>query len=166
MDWAPIANTLVGGLIGVSASLVSDRVRWNRDQSSSASIVRRTAYSEYLAALAAARNELRIVAQSPDLTPPERQARAREALASKEVYEHRYSVALVAPGQVIEASSVAIRSLRDLRDCVSRGGLHGQSEYLQVRDEYEESFQRLLRQMRRDTRLALNRRLSAHEDPP
>ncbi|MEU9497775.1 hypothetical protein [Streptomyces sp. NPDC048196] len=79
---------------------------------------RRQLNANYLAALARTRNNLRLAACSARTSPEERARKAIEAFKEDNAYELRYQIALMAPAPVIEASTTAFRTLRDLRDLI------------------------------------------------
>ncbi|GGU70890.1 hypothetical protein GCM10010211_40750 [Streptomyces albospinus] len=150
MNWGSLASTLLGALIGIASTLTADRVRARRSRDESDQVARRQLYGEYLAALARTRNHLRIAARSAETPAAERARMAGEAFRDGNAYELRYQVAMVAPAEVVDASTAAFRALRDVRDVVESGSLHREESYLELRDRWEERFAELRAAMRDD----------------
>ena len=150
MQWSSLAGTALGALIGVSATLFADRLRWRLGRQDMDKATKRQTYADYLAALSNTRNELRGAARDESVVLADRARRAVEAFKAGEAYELRYQVELIAPGAVIDASDKAFRALRKLRDLVEAGALHTEKLYISQRDLWETEFAELRRQMKDD----------------
>jgi hypothetical protein len=149
VDWGSLVGTGLGAVIGVSATLGADRINWRRSRQDSDKTARHQVYADYLAALTRARNGLRSAARHPN-TPAAERARQAEETFHDGVYELRYRVALLAPEPVVEASVIAFRALRDLRDLVEAGSVRSDEDYLRQRDVWEDALHELQRAMRAD----------------
>ncbi|MFI5979205.1 hypothetical protein [Streptomyces sp. NPDC051452] len=91
-----------------------------------------------------------MAARPTGLSDEERVRRAAEAFHEGNAYELRYQIAVVAPREVVEASTAVFRSLRDLRDLVEAGALHTSEDYAQARNRWELLLAELRIAMRRD----------------
>lgn len=150
MDWGPLVSTSLGAVIGIASTLATDQIRTRRGREDKAQAARQQLYGDYLAALARTRNHLRMAARPAGLSAEERARRAAEAFHEGNAYELRYQIAVVAPKEIVEASTAAFRSLRDLRDRVEDGALHTSPGYVQARDRWELLLAELRVEMRRD----------------
>ncbi|RRQ86327.1 hypothetical protein [Streptomyces griseofuscus] len=150
MDWGSIVSTSLGAVIGIASTLATDQIRTRRGREDKDQAARQQLYGDYLAALARTRNQLRMAARPTGLPDEERLRRAAEAFHEGNAYELRYQIAVVAPREVVEASTAAFRSLRDLRDLVETGALHTSEDYVQARNRWELLLAELRIAMRRD----------------
>lgn len=150
MDWGVLASTSVGAVIGIATTLAADHLRAKRSRADADEAARRQLYGDYLAALARTRNQLRMAARPDGLPAEERTRRAAEAFHEGNAYELRYQIAVVAPREVVEASTMAFRSLRDLRDRVAEGANHTDQTYVVARERWESLLAQLRVAMRRD----------------
>lgn len=150
MGWGPLASTSLGAVIGIASTLATDQMRTRRGREDKDEAARRQLYGDYLAALARTRNHLRMAARSAGLDSGERGRRAVEAFFEGNAYELRYQIAIVAPAEVVEASTNAFRSLRDLRDLVEAGALHTDQSHVDARERWELLLAELRMSMRRD----------------
>jgi hypothetical protein len=153
MDWSPLLSTLLGATIGLGSAVVLERGKSARDGRQRTLDQRRTVYAEYLSALSRTRNEIRLAASKDSEPAEERSKQAREAFKEGGAYELRYQVALLAPEQVVSASDAAFRALRDVRDVVVAGAVHGEAGYVSDRDKWESRFAALREEMRRDLKV-------------
>jgi hypothetical protein len=140
----------VGALIGVSATLSAEYMRWRRGRIDSDKAAKQHTYAEYLSALSFTRNELRLAARNSSISLEERAGRAAESFKSGRTYELRYQVELVAPKAVIGASENAFRALRRIQRLVENGTLHTEQPYKELRETWEGRFRELTDQMRQD----------------
>ena len=140
VEWGSLIGAAVGALIGVSATLASEHMRWRRGRQDTDKASKMRIYAGYLAALSLTRNELRVAARTGSVSQKSRSQRAAEAFKTGEAYELRYQVALIAPQDVIAASDEAFRALRQLRDLVEGGTLHTDGSYIRQRDVWEAAF--------------------------
>lgn len=150
MDWSTLASTATGGLIGVVSTLTAAWVRSRRDRASADHADRRRLYGEYLAALSRTRSQLRATARDTEAPAGDRSARALSAFHDGGAYELRYQVAITAPDDVVEASTAAFRTLRDMRDLLQAGAVRTDPAYARLRDRWEDAFAELRARMRRD----------------
>jgi hypothetical protein len=144
----------VGALIGVSATLTSEHMRWRRGRQDSGKATKLQTYADYLAALALTRNELHLAALNGSIPVGQRSQRAAESFSTGRIYELRYQVALIAPPKVSAASDHAIRSLRKLRDLVAGGTLRMDSPYVAQRAVWDEAFAALMDSMKHDLEIS------------
>ncbi|MBY8880291.1 hypothetical protein [Actinacidiphila acidipaludis] len=149
MDWGPLSSTALGAVIGIATTLAADHMRALRGRTDADRANRQKLYGDYLAALARTRNHLRITARHA--VPPEERAHgAVEAFREGNAYELRYQVAVVAPRDVVEASTAAFRALRDLRDEVEGGAVATDDRYVATRERWDVLLAELRVAMRRD----------------
>jgi hypothetical protein len=150
VQWSSLIGAIVGALIGVSATLASEHLRWRRGRQDSDKATKRETYADYLAALALTRNELRLAALKDSTPLPQRSKRAAEAFSTGRAYELRYQVALIAPTEVTAASDDAFRSLRNLRDLVEDGTIRTNSAYIGQKAVWDAAFAALRDRMKVD----------------
>ncbi|MGP3975919.1 hypothetical protein ACTWQF_18325 [Streptomyces sp. 8N114] len=65
-------------------------------------------------------------------------------------YELRYQVAIVAPEEVVEASTIAFRELRLLRERLREGALRTDAAVAEARRRWKEAFGKLRTRIRAD----------------
>jgi hypothetical protein len=121
MDWMPLLSTLAGAVIGIAATLIADRSRWQREEARHALEVRREVYTEFVSALKAAGEEMRAVALGDHMSQSARDAAVREAVRGTGIYTASERLWLVGPPQVVAAGNEAFHSLRAIRDAYARG---------------------------------------------
>lgn len=150
MEWTTLISTLAGAVIGISATVVTERSRSRRERQADELSVRRGAYADYLAALSQTRVEIRVAARDASVPPNLRAEKAVAAFHDTGVYDRRYQVAVVAPAEVVEASDRMFRTLRDLRDRVVDGALRVDTAYRDQANVSADAFAELLRRIRLD----------------
>jgi hypothetical protein len=150
MQWSSLIGAVVGALIGVSATLSSEQLRWRRGRQDSDKASKRQTYAEYLSALSLTRNELRLASRNSSIPLEERVRRAAESFNTGRAYELRYQVVLIAPEAVIDASDNAFRALRKIQRQVEDGTLHTDASYIALRETWDVSFDVLTDRMRQD----------------
>ncbi|WP_254068548.1 hypothetical protein [Streptomyces sp. TM32] len=128
MDWMPLLSTLTGAVIGITATLLADRRRWQREEARHALEVRREVYTEFVSALKAAGEEIRAVALGDHMSESARDAAVREAVRGTGIYTASERLWLVGPPQVVAAGNEAFHRLRALRDAYARGVAVGSAE--------------------------------------
>lgn len=128
MDWMPLLSTLTGAVIGIAATLLADRNRWQREEARHALEVRREVYTEFVSALKAAGEEIRAVALGDHLSESARDTAIREAVRGTGIYTASERLWLVGPPQVVAAGNEAFHCLRTLRDAYARGVAVGSAE--------------------------------------
>ncbi|SEN20723.1 hypothetical protein [Actinacidiphila rubida] len=149
MDWGPLTGTALGAVIGIATTLAADHLRAARGRTDADRANRQKLYGDYLAALARTRNTLRIAARMA-VPPGERAQSAVESFREGNAYELRYQVAVVAPKDVVEASTAAFRALRDLRNEVEAGAVATDQSYVETRERWDVLLAELRIAMRRD----------------
>jgi hypothetical protein len=151
MDWGPLSSTALGAVIGVATTLAADHMRAIRGRTDADLTGRQKLYGDYLAALARTRNHLRITAgPGAGLATQERTQRATEAFREGNAYELRYQIAVVAPREVVEASTAAFRALRDLKDQVEEGEVATDARDVEHRERWDALLAALRIAMRHD----------------
>lgn len=128
MDWMPLLSTLAGAAIGIAATLIADRNRWQREEARHALEIRREAYTVFVSALKAAGEEIRAVALGDHMSASARDAAVREAVRGAGIYTASERLWLVGPPQVVAAGNEAFHGLRALRDAYARGVAVGSAE--------------------------------------
>lgn len=150
MSWWAAVSALAGTIIGVSATLLADGVRWQRDQRQRRHDARRDAYAAYLAALHATSEGLRAVSLGEHPTEVSRPSAARAAFRSTSLNAVRELLVLQAPTPIVLAAAETFRQLRDLRDVVARSRDLDPADYEQVLNRYQVALARLRNVMRAD----------------
>ncbi|MFE1431965.1 hypothetical protein ACFW5G_06120 [Streptomyces griseoaurantiacus] len=148
MQWVTLASAVVGAVIATASAALLDRSRWKRDQHDQLVGVRRMLYGDYIKSLSQARNTFRSLARNVSAEAPDRQRLARDSFAP--CYDMRYQMSITASKEVFEASEVAFRRLRDMRDLAAAGTVPSDDAYAEGRMAYEEALGRLRSAMRQD----------------
>lgn len=150
MEWSPLIGTALGAVIGISATLATDRARWQRGRRDADLALKRQTYAEYLAALALTRQELHLAAFSASTPLAQRTELAAKSFSAGRAYELRYQVALIGPSELKSASDQAFRALRKLRDLVQDGAIRSDTNYVEQRDVWEDALASLMTMMEED----------------
>ncbi|WP_370113333.1 hypothetical protein [Streptacidiphilus sp. MAP12-33] len=153
MDWATLLSAGVGAGIGITSTLLTDKVRWRRDHLDRRRESNRQLYAEYLAALWRTLDDIRDASRNVGLTGDERGRIARDAFKNGGAYALRYQVSVVAGDGVERASAAALRTLRDLRDLVESGITFGEPPYRELRRSFDERYAELRLEMRTEAGL-------------
>lgn len=124
MQWSAIVATAVGTVLGVVSTLVADRIRWRRDTSERDRDAL-SAFTEYLSALAQARDAFSRAEPSP-----ERIGKGHVAIGEHGVYAAQQQLELVAQRPVVELAGRATMSVLDFHDAVVAGHESDSVEYL------------------------------------
>ncbi|GAA3480264.1 MULTISPECIES: hypothetical protein [Streptomyces] len=148
MSWITVVSTVAGAVIALSSALVIERRRDLRETRREWRTSRRDLYSAYLSALAKARSELWAIARDRSRSAEERSRAARACFT--DCYELRYQFEVFAPRAVVEPALLYFRRVRDLRDAVADGLLHGMPEYEHHAAQVLEALTRVRDAMRAD----------------
>ncbi|WP_030018665.1 hypothetical protein [Streptomyces monomycini] len=116
MDWGTLAGTALGALLGVSTTLLGERSRWHRENTSRERAAKQQLYSEYLAALWLTRHRLRDLQRSTELTWEERREQSGEILGAANAFQLLYQMRIMAPESLDDVAVHAFRRLLRLRD--------------------------------------------------
>lgn len=120
MDWSAFVATAIGAVIALTGTVLADYLRGGRDRRHTDDQLRRSAYVDYLITLSTAHGRLRSLARS-GASPAELDRLARESVGEVGVYASRERLLLSAAPQVIGASEVALRRLKDVRNAIASG---------------------------------------------
>ncbi|MER7879653.1 hypothetical protein ABTY63_39955 [Streptomyces solisilvae] len=150
MSWLPAASALLGAIIGVTSTLLTDRLRWRREFSDRQLSIRRTSYRDYLVALASWRNGMRETAYNPSLSIEERRDRTAQALIDSQAYERRMEMLITAPESVVRESEATYKVLKKMKAPIAGGLLESSTEYRELTASFEERLQKLRASMRTD----------------
>ncbi|MFS0694084.1 hypothetical protein [Streptomyces nitrosporeus] len=148
MEWTALAATVVGAVIGVGSTLVTDRVSWRRDTSERDRETLLTEATQFLEALTEARDVISDASRSQDLPADERAQLARAAFLSQGVHAKQYRLELLATPEVAESARDAAQQLLLYRDAVVAGHLRDDPECAQARRAFREARQKLMTAMR------------------
>ncbi|MFF1258990.1 hypothetical protein ACFVZT_19450 [Streptomyces sp. NPDC058321] len=111
-------------------------------------VARQELYSSFLATLTQARNEMRRIAGSTDISLDEKLHAARTAFIP--CYGLRYQIEILAPPAVIGPAVELFRTVRNIRDDFSHEALAVSSESSQITDDYHAALRALRAAMRED----------------
>lgn len=151
MDWGTIIGTVTGAVIGVGATSLADRSRWHREQEAHRTEVRRDLYAAYLAAVAAAWNEIRAAIIDSDEAWPDRARLASRAYRNNRVYELRYQMSITAPPNIVALSDQTMRGMRDLTNRLNAGQTYASWDELKRDNQaWFDAFNAMRRLMRLD----------------
>ncbi|MFI6089173.1 hypothetical protein [Streptomyces sp. NPDC051218] len=124
MQWSTIAATAVGTVLGVVSTLVADHSRWRRDRAERDRDALRTAFTEYLTALAQARDAFSRAEPSPG-----RVGKAHLAIGEHGVYAAQQRLELVAEQPIVDRAGQATLSMLDFHGVVVAGHASDSGEY-------------------------------------
>ncbi|MFE2012512.1 hypothetical protein [Streptomyces sp. NPDC059491] len=150
MNWETLVATVLGAVVGVSSTLIVDRVRWRRDQATSSAVERRQLYGQFLGAVIATRMNLSELLRDEECLPDERGRRASNVLHSGGVYELRYQIMITAPAAVVAGVEESFQTLRGIRDQVAEGQAPGSTTYVQARERHRRATSKLTSAMREE----------------
>ncbi|MER5892936.1 hypothetical protein [Streptomyces sp. NPDC001876] len=150
MNWMPLLSTLAGAVIGISATLIADRNRWQREGVRQALELRREVYSEFVSALKTAGEEIRAVALGDHMSDSARDVAVREAFRGTGIYTASERLWLVGPPQVVAAGNEAFHSWRTIRDAYARGIAVGSAEEEPLIAQRRTAMAQMRRRMRED----------------
>ncbi|MEE1761372.1 hypothetical protein [Streptomyces sp. SP18BB07] len=119
MTWLPLFAALVGAVIALGTALLVERRRERREDRIERRRTKQDLYGRFLAAHAHTRAQLRILADTSDLSDEERANRARAAYAG--CYAPRYELEVLAPESVLAPALVFDQRAKALRDLVIEG---------------------------------------------
>ncbi|MGX1547473.1 hypothetical protein [Streptomyces adustus] len=148
MPWVTLLSAVVGAVIATSSAALLDRFRWRRERYDHLVGVRRALYGDYLECLSQARNAFRSLARNREAPDTERERISRDSFAP--CYGMRYQMSITASKNVFQASEVAFRRLRDVRDLAAAGTLASDVAYVHGRVAYEDALTQLRAAMRQD----------------
>lgn len=148
MSWVPLAATVVGAVIGLGASLLTDHLRWGRERTDRSLTARREVYAAYLTSLHTANQALRASALGDRPGDQPLGLYARAVFREAGVVQARERLVLIAPEPVVRAGGDAFESLRVLRDAVGQG--QALTEYDPQLRIYGDHLQSLRDAMRKD----------------
>ncbi len=120
MDWTTPVSTLIGALVGVGSTLLSESVRARRDRGNQSHQLRRQLYARYLEALTSTDSDLQLLAVRERAPVAETDLRA--AWRGHSPLALHYEIGLVAPPPVTGAADTAYRALRTARNALGAAG--------------------------------------------
>jgi hypothetical protein len=152
MNWGTQVSTVIGAMVGVSATLLADRVRYRRDQASRSHETRRDLYVRYLTSLTESSTSIRL-AVIKETDPAARYQVVLDAFRDSSVLSRRQEINLLAPADVKEKSDAAYRLLRQFRDLIETAPDLSLSspEYVEALDRFDRA--------RKDLEAAMRTRL-------
>ncbi|MFF3330321.1 hypothetical protein ACFYWX_12305 [Streptomyces sp. NPDC002888] len=125
MDWATLAATGLGALVGVGSTLLADRVRWQRDLTERNRQERKeiyvaclTKYRQAYEDMYAAANRTADGATGDGVT---RDAAVREVFRASGSDEVRESALICAPQEMSDAIEAVYATLRELMEVLAAG---------------------------------------------
>ncbi|MFF0386250.1 hypothetical protein [Streptomyces sp. NPDC004286] len=143
MQWSTLVATAVGTVLGVLATLVADHVRWRHDRSERERDTLLTASTEYLTALATARDAFSRAEASPGLV-----GKGHVALGEHSVYAAQQRLELVAQRALAEKAGRATLTVLDFYDVVVAGYDANSHEYVDAWRTCRQARSALIEEMR------------------
>ncbi|MGW4729533.1 hypothetical protein ACWEQC_10165 [Streptomyces shenzhenensis] len=116
MDWLPLLSTLAGAAIGIVATLIADRNRWNREDAKEALRLRLDIYTQYTTTVKVLGETLRALAEREHPSDDERALALREAFRDSGIGIASERMWLIAPQPVVKASNSVFHCLRHICD--------------------------------------------------
>ena len=150
VDWGTLAGTALGAVLGVSTTLLGERSRWRRENTSRERAAKQQLYSEFLAALWVTRHRLRDLKRSIDLSREERIKQSGEILAAANAYQLLYQMHIMAPEPLGDVADQTFVRLRNLRDRFDEPDVSTDPEWSATQGALGEALEALRRAMRSD----------------
>ncbi|MFI6943259.1 hypothetical protein ACIBI4_28680 [Streptomyces sp. NPDC050418] len=150
MGWETLVGTVLGGTLGVGATLLAVATRGRRERGVRRESIRREIYAEFLGAVSRTYGQLIDSARGGDASLQERADAARSSLRDGGVFEILQKIRLIAPDEVVQRSEVALGALRELRTLIVGGGAVDAPEMVGRRVEFRAAEEALRVRMRRD----------------
>ncbi|MEV5599380.1 hypothetical protein [Streptomyces sp. NPDC052496] len=150
MDWGTLAGTALGALLGVGTTLLGERSRWHRENTSRERAAKQQLYSEYLAALWLTRHRLRDLQRNTELTGEERRERSGEILGAANAFQLLYQMRIMAPDPLDDVAVHAFRRLLRLRDRFDEPDVNRDPEWSTAQTALSEALEALRQAMRAD----------------
>ncbi len=144
MQWSTLLATAVGTVLGVAATLVADHARWRRERSERDRDALRTAFTEYLAALSAARDAFSRAAPSS-----EHVGTGHVAIGEYGVYAAQQQLELAAERTLVDKARRATLSVLEFYDVVVAGYDSDSREYVRAWRSARQSRTALIEEMRK-----------------
>ncbi|WP_327429081.1 hypothetical protein [Streptomyces sp. NBC_01236] len=149
MDWGTLAGTTLGAVLGVR-TLLGERSRWRRENTSHERAAKQQLYGEYLAALWLTRHGLRELKRSIGLSREERIQQAGEILGSANAFQLLYQIHIMAPEPLGDVADQTFLRLRHLRDRFDEPDVSADPEWSATQGALGEALEALRRAMRSD----------------
>lgn len=121
--WTTIIGTLLGGVLGLGAGTLNDRIRWRRDREAADRSSRLAVYAEYQSAVAQVCVSLREVVRMLGTAAPKRARLARSAFAVSGFYEVHYRLRLLASPEVAAEAVLLLDAMHAIRNALENGAL-------------------------------------------
>lgn len=150
VDWGTLTGTVLGAVLGVGTTLLGERSRWHRENTSRERAAKQQLYGEYLAALSLTRHRLRDLKRSVGIAREERIKQAGEILGSANAFQLLYQMHLMAPESLSDKAEIAFLRLRHLRDRFDEPDVSTDPEWSASQGALGEALETLRRAMRAD----------------
>ncbi|MER6918772.1 hypothetical protein [Streptomyces spiralis] len=122
MDWTTLAGTGLGALVGVTSTLLADRVRWRRDLAERTRQERKAIYVTCLTKYRQAYEAMHTAAVTHRGQPgPALESAVREAFRASGCDEVRESALICAPETMADVIEAVYTTLRDLLEAFAAG---------------------------------------------
>lgn len=143
MQWTAILATALGTILGVVSTLMVDQFRWRRETSERDRDALRASFTEYLTAIAKARD-----AFSKAEPAPEQVGKGHIVVGEYGVYVAQQQLELVAREPVIDMAGQTTLAVLDFHDVVASGHSPDSTDYVQSWRKLREARRTLINSMR------------------
>jgi hypothetical protein len=143
-----LVSTALGALIALLATMLNERFKWRREQTTSRRKLCHDTYAGFLSALTDAHERMRGESLAEHASTQARAAAVRDAFLSAGCYQLRYQLAIVAGQDVVDGAEAAFFIMRDVRDLFADGHSVDSTEYVELRKTYGTSLRELQGRMR------------------
>lgn len=129
-EWTAQIGTVIGAAIGISATVLAERLQWRRDKSDQWRQSRRELYAGFLAGLTEAHGRIRAASYvGPHPDGYDTDTAIQEAFRASRVFELRHQLALIAPRNVARAADEAFYGMTTIRNVLRKGAPLQSAEY-------------------------------------
>jgi hypothetical protein len=149
MNWAQMASTVLGAVVGVASALALEHARWRRGVKDQQIEALRSACVAYLNAVSEAAEQIWQASRAGLSTREEAAQKAHSAYGDHGVFAARYELLLVAPADMAALVDDVVWKLVQWSDQVIGGATHDLPECDGARLTFNAARSNLIQEMRR-----------------
>lgn len=154
MAWLTLIGTLTGTIVGITSTLIADRIRWHRDVNQNWMNIKRELYVSYVCALSDGSAALRKIMRESKNGEADLEFKLHNALLPTGAWRLLHNLAMIAPNEVIAKAQAAQLALHVARDVLIEVSDLGDYRYLEARKDLLAAIHELRSAMRTDLGLS------------